>query len=148
MTDPNIRPIVTADREQWAELFLAYGVFYKSTFTPEVVDSVWGWLTDDAHELSALVAEDGDTLVGFAHLHRVADTFTAGPKFYLDDLYVRPEQRGGGIARALIAECATIARAAGAEALGWITASDNATAQRLYDQVATRTTWVTYELET
>jgi ribosomal protein S18 acetylase RimI-like enzyme len=147
VSDARIRPIAAADRQQWAELFVAYGVFYTSTFTPEVVDGVWEWLTDDAHELSALVAEDDGTLLGFAHLHRVADTFTAGPKFYLDDLYVRPEHRGGGIARALITECAATARAAGAETLGWITASDNTTAQRLYDQVATRTTWVTYELE-
>jgi len=32
--------------------------------------------------------------------------------------------------------------------LRWITASDNLTAQALYDQVATRATWVTYEKET
>jgi hypothetical protein len=28
----------------------------------------------------------------------------------------------------------------------WITAADNATAQRLYDRVATKTAWVTYDL--
>jgi hypothetical protein len=31
--------------------------------------------------------------------------------------------------------------------LRWITAADNVTAQKLYDRIATRTSWVTYERE-
>jgi ribosomal protein S18 acetylase RimI-like enzyme len=99
-----------------------------------------------------LVAEidgsDSPGLVGFAHLRRLSDTFTAGPAWSLDDLYVAPEHRGAGIARALIAACEATAHAAGGGTLRWITASDNGTAQRLYDTIATRTTWVTYEKET
>jgi GNAT superfamily N-acetyltransferase len=144
----DIRPIAAADRADWAELFLAYGVFYETEFSPEVLDGVWTWLMDADHELSALVAAQGGRLVGLAHLHRVADTFTARPKWYLDDLYVRPEARGAGVAGALIAACAATAHAAGGGTLGWITASDNVTAQRLYDRVATRADWVSYEMET
>ena len=45
-------------------------------------------------------------------------------------------------------ELATFAGAHGGGTLRWITAASNTTAQRLYDDVATRTTWVTYEKET
>ncbi len=45
----------------------------------------------------------------------------------------------------LIAAVAEVARRDGASMLRWITAEDNADAQRLYDRVARRTTWVTYE---
>ena len=86
--------------------------------------------------------------MGFAHLRRLSDTFTAGPSWFLDDLYVVPEHRGAGVASALIERCEATAHAAGGGTLRWITASDNTTAQRLYDRVATRATWVTYEKET
>jgi ribosomal protein S18 acetylase RimI-like enzyme len=150
MTEPQIRPIGPGDRDAWRALFTAYGIFYETDFSPAVLDGVWEWLVDPAHEVSALVAEvDGsDGAVGFAHLRRLNDTFTAGPAWSLDDLYVAPEHRGAGIARALIAACDSTAHAAGGGTLRWITASDNATAQRLYDTVATRTSWVTYEKET
>ncbi|HEY4152886.1 MAG TPA: GNAT family N-acetyltransferase [Pseudolysinimonas sp.] len=148
MTDPVIRPVAADDHDAWRALFTAYGVFYETEFSPAVLDAVWGWLMDADHEVSALVAELDGALTGFAHLRRLHDTFTAGPAWSLDDLYVAPEQRGAGIARALIAACETTAHAAGGGTLRWITAADNATAQRLYDAVATRTTWVTYEIET
>jgi ribosomal protein S18 acetylase RimI-like enzyme len=147
-----IRPIEARDRDAWRALFTAYGAFYETAFDDAVLDGVWAWLTDDAHEVSALVAElaapEGPRIVGFAHLRRQSDTFTAGPGWFLDDLYVDPEHRGAGVAGALIAACEAAAHAGGGGTLRWITAADNSTAQRLYDRVATRTTWVTYEKET
>jgi ribosomal protein S18 acetylase RimI-like enzyme len=152
MTEPQIRPIAPNDHDAWRALFTAYGVFYETEFSPAVLDGVWAWLMDAAHDVSALVAEStgaaGTVLLGFAHLRRLNDTFTAGPAWSLDDLYVAPEHRGEGIARSLIAACEATAHAAGGGTLRWITASDNSTAQRLYDTVATRTSWVTYEKET
>jgi ribosomal protein S18 acetylase RimI-like enzyme len=146
---PRIRAIELRDHDEWSALFTAYGVFYETDFSPAVLDGVWAWLMDADHEISALVAEADDaSLVGFAHLRRLHDTFTAGPGWSLDDLYVAPESRGQGVARALIAACDAAAHAAGGGTLRWITASDNETAQRLYDTVATRTSWVTYEKET
>lgn len=147
-----IRAIEPRDHDAWRALFTAYGVFYETDFSPAVLDGVWAWLMDAAHDVSALVAEvddaEGARLVGFAHLRHLNDTFTAGPAWSLDDLYVAPGDRGQGIARSLIAACAAAAHAAGGGTLRWITASDNTTAQRLYDTVATRTSWVTYEKET
>ena len=39
-----------------------------------------------------------------------------------------------------------MARERGAAKVRWVTAADNATAQRLYDDIADRTDWVTYDL--
>lgn len=151
-TPATIRAIERRDHDDWARLFTAYGVFYETSFPHHVLEGVWDWLMDADHEVSALVAEHvapgGQRLVGFAHLRRLHDTFTAGPSWFLDDLFVLPEHRGAGVARALIEACDATAHAAGGGTLRWITASDNSTAQRLYDKVATRTTWVTYERET
>ncbi|WP_411699658.1 N-acetyltransferase family protein [Conyzicola sp.] len=150
-----VRPIEAKDRSPWERLFVAYGEFYETSFTPDVLDGVWGWLMDATHEVSALVAVadsgDGDPsalLVGFAHYRRQADTFTAAAGWFLDDLYVDASARGTGTATALIDAVAERATLAGGGTLRWITAADNHTAQRVYDRVADRSTWVTYERKT
>jgi ribosomal protein S18 acetylase RimI-like enzyme len=142
-----VRPIAPNDHDAWRELFRAYGVFYETTFTDEVFDGVWGWLMQPGHAVHALVADDAGTLVGFAHIRRVDDTFTAGPSWFLDDLYVAPDHRGTGVARALIERGYADATAAGGGTFRWITAADNETAQLLYDRIADRAGWVVYEKE-
>lgn len=147
MTDIEIRPIAPGDRAAWQALFRAYGVFYETEFGDAVLDGVWAWLLDPEHEVSALVAEAAGELVGFAHVRRVSDTFTAGPAWFLDDLYVIPERRGHGIARDLIEHAAQNGTAAGGGTMRWITADDNTTARKLYDTLATKAHWVVYERE-
>ena len=142
-----VRPLEASDAERWRELFMAYGLFYETAFDASVLDGVWEWLTDAEHPLVCLVALLDDRVVGFAHLREQPDTFTAGPGWYLDDLYTEPEARGSGAATALIAAIEQHARARGGGTVRWITAADNERAQRVYARVATRTTWVTYEKE-
>ena len=128
-----IRAITPADKAQWARLFVAYGIFYEMAFTREIVDAV--------------VAVQDATITGFALYRELYDTFTAGPAWHLDDLYVDPAFRGSGTATDLIEAVSIIARENGGGTVRWITAADNTTAQRVYDRVATRKTWVTYEKE-
>ena len=96
--DFQIRPIAQGDREQWAILFLAYGVFYETDFSPEVLDGVWKWLMNPSHPIKAWVASGDHGLLGFAHLRFHDDTFTAGPAWFLDDLFTSPQARGKGVA--------------------------------------------------
>jgi ribosomal protein S18 acetylase RimI-like enzyme len=142
----SVRPAEPRDRDAWGRLFVDYGVFYRTGFDERVVEGVWQWISDAAHEVKALVAvEGGGRLVGFAHYRRQADTFTSGTGWTLDDLYVSPDARGEGAATALIAAVTEAATTGGGGTLRWITAADNTTAQRLYDRLATRAGWVTYE---
>lgn len=144
----DIRDIDARDRDQWEALFLAYGVFYKTDFSREVLDGVWAWLMDEDAAVKALVSASGDTVLGFAMYRSLPDTFTAKPAWFLDDLYVAPEHRGSGAATALIKEVAARAKKQGGGALRWITAESNTTAQSIYNKLAKRTDYVTYELET
>lgn len=139
----SVRAVSPSDRVAWSRLFVDYGVFYGESFGPEIVDGVWAWLMDADHEVKGLLASLDGRVVGFTNYRRLWDTFTAGPSWSLDDLYTAPTARGHGIATALIS--AVQDKAAGAT-VRWITAADNTTAQRVYDRVATRTSWVTYEL--
>jgi ribosomal protein S18 acetylase RimI-like enzyme len=148
-----IRHIEPRDREAWERLFLAYGVFYKTAFDRAVLDGVWAWLMDDAAPVRAFVAtgsaegNEGSEVFGFALYREVPDTFTAGPAWFLDDLYVDPEYRGSGAGTALIDAITAYAAVHGGGTLRWITADDNFTAQSVYDKLATRAKWVTYERE-
>lgn len=142
-----IRAIAPADRAAWERLFTAYGVFYETQFTDEVIAAVWVLLLEPGSGVDALVAEQDGAVVGFAHYRSHPDTFTGGRDWFLDDLYVDPDARGAGHATALIEHVAGLARNAGpAGTLRWITAADNERAQRVYDRIATKTTWVTYEM--
>jgi len=143
----SIRPIAAGDRSEWEKLFLDYGVFYKTEFSPTVTDGVWAWLMNPDHPVEAWVATRDDTILGFAHLAEQHDTFSAGPSWFLDDLFTTPAARGQGIATALIAALKEHALLNGGGTIRWITGADNTTAQRVYDTLATKTTWVMYEDE-
>lgn len=145
--DLAVRPLAAEDEARWRELFTAYGVFYETDFTDEVLDRVWALLTTPGSGVEGLVAERDGVVIGFA-LHRShPDTFTGTRDRYLDDLYVDPSARGLGAATMLIETIVGIARAADEHGvLRWITAADNERAQRVYDRIATRTTWLTYEV--
>ena len=66
-----------------------------------------------------VIAEaDGEPL-GFALFFHNYSTFLAQPGIYLEDLYVRPEMRGGGVGRALLAHLARLAVERGCGRLEW-----------------------------
>jgi GNAT superfamily N-acetyltransferase len=147
MSELTIRAAWPDDEAEWRELFRAYGVFYETEFTDNVLEAVWWQLLEDGSGVDALVAELDGAVIGFAHYRSHPDTFTGGRDWYLDDLFVDPAVRGAGVATALIEHLIGLARASEpAGTLRWITADDNARAKRVYDRIAKKTSWVTYEV--
>ena len=140
-----VRPIEQGDHDVWEQLFHAYRTFYEYDEEQDVVDRVWGWINDDTHETNALVALVDGHVVGFAHHREFARPSSGKRGLYLDDLFTRPDVRGKGVGRALITRLGELAQERGFNKVRWITAQDNHTAQRLYDDLAEKTTWVTYD---
>jgi len=141
-----VRPIESRDESVWRELFVAYGVFYETEFAEPQISTVWSWLMDASHPTKAWVAELDGAVVGFGHLRTHWDTFTGGPAWFLDDLYTSAATRGHGAGTSIINALRAHADANGGGTISWITASDNTTAQSVYDKLANRQTWVTYEM--
>ena len=142
------RPVAATDRARWEVLYSGYAAFYKIAQTPEMRATVWGWLMDKGHEVEGLVATDATgKLTGLAHFRPYARPLTATVGGFLDDLFVDPGSRGSGAARALIEAVAAIGRERGWSLIRWITADDNYRARTLYDRLATRAMWVTYDLK-
>lgn len=144
-TDAAIRPIRMRDRPGWERMFTAYREFYRLDADDAVVRRVWSWITDASHETNGLAAEAGGRLVGIAHFRAFARPSTGTTGLWLDDLFTDPAYRGQGIGRALIGRLQQVAKQDGYSVVRWITAADNHQARVLYDDVAHRTDWVTYD---
>jgi len=143
-----IRPPVADDRPEWERLYRAYAAFYKVPMTDEILETVWTWIHDPKAEVSGFVAARPETgkLVGLTHYRKFSRPLKGSVGLFLDDLFTDPEARGGGVGRKLIDGVADVARRQNMTLVRWITADDNHQARMLYDQVADRTMWVTYDL--
>jgi GNAT superfamily N-acetyltransferase len=106
-------------------------------------------IADPEREGVQLIArDDADATVGFATIFWSWSTLGASRIGVMNDLFVTPAARGGGIARALIAACRERCRQRGASTLTWQTAPDNALARALYEGIgARRSEWVEYSLK-
>jgi len=134
------------DRDNWTSLYAGYADFYRVDMTPQRFEMVWRWINDPSHELDALVARNGTALVGLAHFRPFVRPLRVEKGLFLDDLFVHPAARGLGIGRALLRATAEQARLRGCAMVRWITADDNYRARALYDELAVRTTWITYDM--
>ena len=141
-----VRPVAPQDRAGWNLLYAAYARFYETEQTPDMRDRVWGWLMDPAHAVCGQVAETPAGLIGLTHYRPFARPLAASTGIYLDDLFVDPAARGSGAADLLIEAVRVVAGAQGCGVVRWITAADNVRAQKVYDRMASRTAWVTYDL--
>ncbi|HEY0037281.1 MAG TPA: GNAT family N-acetyltransferase [Longimicrobium sp.] len=85
-----------------------------------------------------VIAEADGEPVGFALFFHNYSTFLAQPGLYLEDLYVRPEARGRGIGRALLAHLARLARERDCGRLEWWVLDWNEAAIRFYHSLGAR----------
>ena len=98
--------------------------------------------------LFAHVAEEGGQAVGFALWFLSYSTWLGRHGIHLEDLYVKPERRGQGHGRALLAELARICVERGYGRLEWSVLDWNAPARRFYESLDAVTVdeWVVYRL--
>lgn len=138
-----IRDLAPTDRAQWNALWAGYLAFYESELAPEISDTTFARFHDPAEPMFALVAEQDGALVGIVHcvLHR--GTWSIGDFCYLEDLFVAPQARGGGVGRALIEAVYSRADALQCSRVYWLTHESNP-ARKLYDQVARHLGFVQY----
>jgi len=139
-----IRPLVATDRAEWQPLWQGYLEFYKADVAPEVSDVTFARLTGGREPMGGFVATDGGDVVGIVHWLTHRSCWTIGDYCYLQDLFVAPGRRGGGIGRKLIEAVYDNARALGCSRVYWLTHETNAVAMRLYDGVADRPGFVQY----
>lgn len=141
-----IAPLTAADHLEWLTLWRGYLGFYEASVADEVTASTFARLVAD-EELHGAIARDAEGhAVGIVHWLSHPATWTTSTYTYLEDLFVDPGTRSGGVGRALIEHVRSRAEASGSHKVYWLTHESNTTARALYDKVATATGFVHYEI--
>jgi len=122
-----------ADLDALVPLFDGYRQFYKGASDTEAARR---FLADRfTHQQSIIfLARTGGKDVGFTQLFPSFTSVGMARIFILNDLYVVPDARGQGVGKALLQAARHYAEGAGAVRLTLSTATENTTAQALYEQ--------------
>lgn len=86
----------------------------------------------------AVLAREGDEVVGFALWFHNFSTFVGRRGLYLEDLYVRPAFRGRGHGEALMRHLAAVAVARGCGRMEWAVLNWNRRAADFYERLGAR----------
>jgi GNAT superfamily N-acetyltransferase len=131
-----IRRAGSADVDALAVLFDAYRRFYKQ---PSDVAAGRAFLAERLRrEESVIFVAAGDQLLGFTQLYPTFSSVSLRRMWILNDLFVRPDGRRGGVARRLLERAREWAVETGAKGLALATAPDNAAARALYESCGWR----------
>jgi GNAT superfamily N-acetyltransferase len=134
-----IRPAAEADVERLFALILELAAYEKLddkvTGDPEVLRR--SLFEERAAEALLLEAPDGEA-VGYAIFFTTFSTFECRPGIWLEDVYVRPEHRRGGIGRAVMEHLARLARERGSVRLEWVALDWNEPALNFYEKLGAR----------
>ena len=128
-----IRAALPADKQRWLILWQGYLDFYQTELSLEQSALTWQRILDSEFNMKCAVAINDGVIVGFTTYSLQNSTWSENGHCYLEDLFVNPAARGGGIGRALIDYVKSYAIENNCSRLYWNTDEDNSTARKLYD---------------
>ncbi len=111
-------------------------------------DSVRRTLFGNPRYAEVIIAEWDGEPVGFALFFHNYSTFLAQPGIYLEDLFVKPEARGRGVGKALLARLAAIAKSRNCGRLEWAVLNWNQPSIEFYERLGAKPMdeWKVYRL--
>ena len=136
------------DKAAWQELFQGYATFYKVDTNQTKMNTIWSWIHDDNEAFWCILAKDeSGRALGFMHYREMPSPLRGAKVGFLDDLFVNPVERGSGAVDALFNKLTEEAKERGWPLVRWLTADDNYRARNVYDKLATRSMFLTYQME-
>jgi GNAT superfamily N-acetyltransferase len=140
-----IRKIEAHDEARWRELWDGYCRFYEREPASKVNDHTWQRIMDAGSTVHGIVAERaGDGVIGIANYIIHENTSTLTPICYLQDLFVEPKLRAGGVGKQLIDWLVAEMKAQGWSRLYWNTKENNYRARGLYDKYTPHSGFLRY----
>src|SRR5882724_9084647 len=145
-----IRPATAADVPIILELIRALATYERApnevTATEDGLNKV---LFGEKPAAEVLLAFENETAVGFAVFFHNFSTWLGRPGLYLEDLFVRPEDRGKGYGRALLIHLAKIARDRGCGRMEWAVLDWNEPAIQFYRKLGAKSMdeWTVFRLK-
>ena len=133
MADVTIRRATVADVDPLSLLFDGYRQFYAN---PTDIEGARRFLDArlGAGESVVFVAERDGRLLGFTQLYPSFSSGTMNRLWILNDLFVAPDHRRGGVGGALMKAAEQFAREGGSKGLVLATQKTNAAAKALYER--------------
>jgi GNAT superfamily N-acetyltransferase len=141
-----ITPLPPAGRDRLAPLLEAYAAEMRTTLAgsrPAPGAEAAALLAADPRT-EILAAIEGAEIVAFAIFFDLPEAVFARRCGALDDLFVRADRRGRGIARELVTALTELGRARGWSHLRWIVPEADKAAIALYERIAERADWRSY----
>jgi len=144
-----IRPATAADVPIILALIRALATYERApndvTATEDGLSKV---LFGEKPAAEVLLAFENETAVGFAVFFHNFSTWLGRPGLYLEDLFVRPEDRGKGYGRALLIHLAKIARNRGCGRMEWAVLDWNEPAIQFYRKLGAKSMdeWTVFRL--
>jgi len=116
-----IRPAVPSEAALIRELIYELAVFEKAPESAQAtVEQISGaFFADHPAVFCDLIEDEHQTVVGLAIWFLNYSTWTGTHGIYLEDLYIRPEARGKGYGKAVLAHLASICLERGYHRLQW-----------------------------
>jgi len=135
---PQTNSIITrlatlADLASIAPLFNAYRQFYEQADDLAVATVFIQERLAKAESVIILALDDAQTVIGFCQLYPTFCSVEAAPIYTLYDLFVSPQARRTGAARALLRAADAYAAQTGRVRMDLTTARTNTSAQALYE---------------
>lgn len=139
-----VRGIRAGDFDGWSRLWKGYQAFYAVDIPDAVSRVTWSRLNDEGEPMHGALAFVGDQAVGMVNWLTHRSTWTDGDYCYLQDLFVEPEARSGGVGRRLIEHVYAHAADHGCPRVYWLTQETNYLGRLLYDRVGDQSGFIQY----
>lgn len=137
--DVRVRPATAADAQLLFDLILELAAYEKLTDAvagdPEMLRR--SLFEEKAAEALLLETVDGEA-IGYAIFFTTFSTFECRSGIWLEDVYVRPEHRRGGIGRAVMEHLARLTLERGHVRLEWVALDWNEPALDFYAKLGAR----------
>ena len=135
------------DKDGWESLYYGYADFYQVPMNQEILDTVWSWIFDKNNPFYALIAiDDSGNYLGLMHYRAMPSPLRGKLVGFLDDLFIKPESRGAGVVDVMYKALNASALNKGWPFVRWITAENNYRGRSVYDKLADKTQWITYQM--
>ena len=142
-----IAALQPSDRDEWERLYRGYADFYQMPMTEQILNRVWQWIFDPNNRFFALIARDEQGYgIGLMHYREMPSPLRGAMVGFLDDLYIDQDCRGSGVVDQMFERLKQEAQAHNWPFVRWITAEDNYRARAVYDRLAKKTQWQTYQM--
>jgi GNAT superfamily N-acetyltransferase len=130
-----IRPAREADVELLFGLILELASYEKLSDAVSGDPEVLRRSLFEQRAAEALIVEDDGEAIGYAIFFTTFSTFECRSGVWLEDVYIRPDRRRGGIGRAVMEHLAALALERGHVRLEWCALDWNEPALRFYDRL-------------